>query len=464
MRPLLLALTLSCLASAHDRTNVVLLVADDLGWRDLGCTGSEFYETPNLDRLAAEGARFETAYAACPVCSPTRVALMTGKAPARLDTTDYFGGRRKAMLLPAPYQRQLPAGEATIAEAFSEAGYRTGFFGKWHLGGKGSYPEDHGFEHNAGGFERGHPPKGYFSPYGNPKLPDGPEGEHLTERLTREAVAWMDQVKDEPFLLVFCYYTVHTPLQSKPEYTEQYRAKREADPAAKPHWGKERQRKVRLVQDHAVYAGMVQSLDESVGHVLGALDGHGLTESTMVLFTSDNGGLSTSEGHPTSNVPLRAGKGWVYEGGVRVPAIVRWPGVATPGAILTDPMWSADVYPTALAAAGLDLRPTQHVDGLALTPALAGGELPPRALYWHYPHYGNQGGAPSGAVRWGDWKLVEWFEDSRVELFNLKEDGGETTDLAASEPERTAQLRGLLGDWRQRVDAKMPSPNPDHGK
>lgn len=464
MRHLLLALALPSLAAATDHDNVVLLVADDLGWRDLGCTGSEFYETPNLDRLAAEGARFETAYAACPVCSPTRVALMTGKAPARLDTTDYFGGRRKGRLLPAPYQSQLPAGETTLAEAFSEAGYRTGFFGKWHLGGKGSYPEDHGFEHNAGGFERGHPPKGYFSPYGNPKLTDGPKGEHLTERLTREAVGWMESVKDEPFLLVFCYYTVHTPLQSKPDYTERYRAKREESPAGEPAWGKERQRKVRLVQDHAVYAGMVQSLDESVGHVLAALEEHGLTEETMVLFTSDNGGLSTSEGHPTSNVPLRAGKGWVYEGGVRVPAIVRWPGVTEPGAILEDPMWSADVYPTALAAAGLDLRPTQHMDGLALTPALAGGTLPDRALYWHYPHYGNQGGAPCGAVRWGDWKLVEWFEDGQVELFNVHEDAGESTDLASQEPERAAQLLGLLGDWRKRVEAKMPSPNPEHGK
>jgi len=464
MRHLPSLLLLAAAAAAHDRTNVVLLVADDLGWKDLGCTGSEFYETPNLDRLAADGARFSTAYAACPVCSPTRVALMTGKAPARLDTTDYFGGRRAGKLLPAPYERNLPADEVTLAEAFREAGYRTGFFGKWHLGDLGSYPEDHGFEHNAGGFERGMPPKGYFSPYGNPRLADGPEGEHLTERLTREAVGWMDSVKDEPFLLVFCYYTVHTPLQSKPEYAERFRAKKQAAPADGPAWGQERKRKVRLVQDHAVYAGMVQSLDESVGLVLGALESHGLSDQTLVMFTSDNGGLSTSEGHPTSNMPLRAGKGWAYEGGVRVPAIVRWPGVTTPGVVLEDPMWSADGYPTARAAAGLDARPTQHVDGLALTPALSGGALPKRALYWHYPHYGNQGAAPCGAVRWGDWKLVEWFEDDRLELFDLAADEGETTDLAAAHPERAAQLHGLLRDWRERTGANMPTPNPNHGK
>ncbi|MDA1266339.1 MAG: sulfatase-like hydrolase/transferase, partial [Planctomycetota bacterium] len=324
------------------------------------------------------------------------------------------------------------------------------------------YPEDHGFEHNVGGFERGHPPKGYFSPYGNPKLTDGPEGEHLTERLTREALAWMDEVRDEPFLLVFCYYTVHTPLQSKPEYAQRYRDKQEAQPADGEAWGEERQRKVRLVQDHAVYAGMVQSLDESVGLVLGALEGHGLSERTVVMFTSDNGGLSTSEGHPTSNMPLRAGKGWVYEGGVRVPLLVRWPGVTTAGSVIDDPAWGADLYPTALAAAGLDLRPTQHLDGLALTPALRGGALPQRALYWHYPHYGNQGGAPSGAVRWGDWKLCEWFEDDRVELFHLGEDEGELRDLASAEPERAAQLRGLLSAWRGRTEANMPRPNPDH--
>ena len=274
----------------------------------------------------------------------------------------------------------------------------------------------------------------------------------------------MDSVKDEPFLLVFCYYTVHTPLQSKPEYAERFRAKKQAAPADGPAWGQERKRKVRLVQDHAVYAGMVQSLDESVGLVLGALESHGLSDQTLVMFTSDNGGLSTSEGHPTSNMPLRAGKGWAYEGGVRVPAIVRWPGVTTPGVVLEDPMWSADVYPTALAAAGLDARPTQHVDGLALTPALSGGALPKRALYWHYPHYGNQGAAPCGAVRWGDWKLVEWFEDDRLELFDLAADEGETTDLAAAHPERAAQLHGLLRDWRKRTGANMPTPNPNHGK
>lgn len=455
-----LGTTLQADASLAAPPNIVLLVADDLGWRDLGCSGSTFYETPNIDRLAGEGMLFSAAYAACPVCSPTRVALMTGKAPARLDTTDWFGGRRKGLLLPAPYVDRLPAAESTLAEALGAAGYSTGFFGKWHMGGKGSYPEDHGFDHNRGGHKRGSPPGGYFSPYRNPKLTDGPEGEHLTERLTTEALSWMDSLEEGPFLLVLSYYAVHTPLQTKPEYRERYRQKRETLPEVKdPLAGRERERRVRIVQNHAVYAGMVQSLDESVGRVLEGLAERGLAENTVVMFTSDNGGLSTSEGHPTSNLPLRGGKGWLYEGGVRVPAIVRWPRVTEPGSECSTPVWSADFYPTALQAAGLPLQPEQHVDGRSLKKLLAGGEQSQRALFWHYPHYGNQGAAPSGSVRDGNWKLIEWFEDDSVELFDLARDPGEQEDLAATEPKQVARLRGMLHSWRKSTDAKMPSRN-----
>ena len=445
------------------RPNVVILLADDLGWSDLGCQGSTFYETPELDALAAGGMRFTQAYAACPVCSPTRAAMLTGRAPARMDTTDYFGGRRKGKLLPAPYVERLPAEALTLAEVLHGAGYRTGFFGKWHLGGPGSYPSDHGFEHNVGGFERGHPPKGYFAPYGNPKLPDGPQGEHLTERLTDEALTWMESVKDEPFLLYFSYYAVHTPLQTTPALREKYRRKREALAAVEgPAWGQERERRVRRVQDHAVYAGMVQSLDESVGRVLAGLEDLGLAQRTFVLFTSDNGGLSTSEGHPTSNLPLRAGKGWLYEGGIREPWIVRWPGVTRAGTTCDVPVVSMDVYPTVLEALGLDPRPQQHVDGTSLAPLLRGEQgIGERALYWHYPHYGNQGGAPSGVIRAGRYKLIEWFEDGSVELYDLETDLGESTNIAAERPEMADDLRSRLSAWRARVDAKMPSPNPE---
>lgn len=458
MRPLLL-LSLASFLPAQDK-NVVLLVADDLGWRDLACTGSEFYETPGLDQLAATGALFEQGYATCPVCSPTRVSLMTGKAPARLDTTNWFGGGRKFQMIGAPYVNYLPAEETTLAEAFRASGYRTAFFGKWHMGKEGSFPEDHGFEHNIAGHHRGSPPGGYFSPYKNPKLTDGPDGEHLTDRLTVEALNWMDEVKDEPFLLVLSYYNVHTPLQSKPEYTEYFKDKASKMPGQDPAWGTERKRKVRLVQDHAVYAGMIKSMDESVGAMLAGLDERGLADNTLVMFTSDNGGLSTSEGHPTANVPLRAGKGWVYEGGTRVPLLVRWPGVTKPGSTIEAPAWSCDLMPTALEFAGIDPMPTQHADGLSLAPALRGHGLPDRALYWHYPHYGNQGGAPSGAVRVGDWKLVEWYEDGSLELFDLAADPGEQLNLAEMHPEHTERLRGLLAGWRERTDAKMPSPNP----
>ena len=446
--------------------NVIVFLADDLGWMDLGCQGSTFYETPNLDSLAASGVRFTQGYAACGVCSPTRVALMTGKAPGRLHTTDYFGGRRKGKLLPAPYTNQLPAEEVTLAEALKEAGYRTGFFGKWHLGGEGSYPEDHGFDLNVGGFRGGHPPKGYFSPYGNPSLSDGPEGEFLTERLTVEACRWMEEVSKEPFLLYMSYYMVHTPLQARPEDRERFLARREALPerSEEERWGKERARKVRLVQDHAVYAGMVWSLDESVGQILSKLNELGLEERTLVLFTSDNGGLSTSEGHPTSNLPLRAGKGWLYEGGIREPFLVRWPGVTRPGSTTDAPAISMDVYPTILAACGLDPRPRQHCDGVDLTPILRGEDFShPRTLFWHYPHYGNQGAAPGGAIRDGDWKLVEWFEDGTIELFHLGRDIGETQDLAAAEPAKAAELHAKLIGWRAGAAVAMPSPNPDHG-
>ena len=448
-----------------EQLNVVLLFADDLGWTDLGCQGSGFYETPAIDRLAAQGLRFTQAYAAGCVCSPTRAALFTGKTPARLRATDYFGGARKGQLLPAEYVRALPAEETTLAEALRAAGRRTGFFGKWHLGGEGSYPEDHGFETNVGGFERGHPPKGYFSPYGNPKLSDGPPGELLTERLTAEACAWLDAVADDPFLLVLSYYTVHTPLQTKAVLREHFAAKAAARPAAEGEaWGTERERKVRIVQDHAVYAGMVASLDASVGAVLAKLEELGVAERTLVVFTSDNGGLSTSEGHPTSNVPLRAGKGWLYEGGIRVPLLVRLPGVTAAGATCGVPVVTTDLYPTVLAAAGLDARAEQR-DGVDLTPLFAGSEsLGERDLFWHYPHYGNQGGAPSGAIRAGRWKLVEWFEDGAVELYDLEADPSESRDLSGEEAGRAAALRTRLTAWRETVDAAMPRPNPEAGK
>ncbi len=456
-----------------DRPNIVFFLADDLGWRDLGCYGSSFYETPNLDRLAAAGARLTNAYAACPVCGPTRASILTGKYPARMDTTDWFGApqpdrverhwTRDKPLLPAPYLDHLPLAERTLAEALKQEGYATFFAGKWHLGDEGFFPENQGFDINKGGHRRGSPspPGGYFSPYNNPKLEDGPAGEHLPARLAEEAASFIRDHVDEPFFAMLSFYSVHTPLQAREDLKEKYARKAEGLGRDAPKWGKEGGRQVRLLQDHAVYAGMVEAMDLAVGTVLGALDELGLAGNTVVFFTSDNGGLSTSEGSPTSNLPLRAGKGWLYEGGIREPTLIRWPGQIQEGVVIDAPAISTDFYPTILAMTGALPLPDQHVDGENLLPLLRGaGRLGERALYWHYPHYGNQGGSPSAAIREGPYKLVEFYEDNRVELYNLDEDVGETSNLASSLPSRANALRSNLRAWQASVEAKLPSSNP----
>ena len=457
-----LATPITLAAAEPERApNVVFLLVDDLGATDLGCYGSTFYETPAIDGLATEGVRFTQAYAAAPVCSPTRASLMAGKAPARLHNTDYFGGRRRGPLLPADYDPQLALEEETLAELLRAGGYRTGFFGKWHLGGEGYGPLEQGFEHNVAGWRAGSPAGGYFAPWKNPTLENGPDGEYLPERLTRDALAFMSEVKDEPFLLYLSYYNVHTPLQAKGDRVEHYREKKRAlGIAAEDLWGKERARKVRLVQEHAVYAAMVEAVDDSVAAVLGHLEELGLSEETYVVLFSDNGGLSTSEGHPTSNLPLRAGKGWLYEGGIREPLIVRGPGVRA-GAVDPTPVTSSDLAPTLLELCGLPAAPRQHLDGTSLAGLLRdGAPLVERPLFWHYPHYGNQGGAPSGAVRVGDLKLIEWYEDGRLELFDLAADPGEQEDLARARPAQAAALAARLQGWRDGVGALMPRPNP----
>lgn len=447
------------------RPNVVFFLIDDLGWADLGCYGSQFYETPNLDRLAGEGMRFTDGYAACNVCSPTRAAIMTGKYPARLRITDWLLGRpdRPDQKLKRPdFQKFLPLSEVTLAEALKEGGYATAFIGKWHLGEETNhFPEHQGFDLNIGGCGKGHPPS-YFSPYGIPTLKDGPKGEYLNERLTEEAVKFMEQAKDKPFLLYFSHYAVHTPLQAKPEVIEKYKAKAAKFPAAGPEFLPDRGRNVRQIQNHPIYGAMMEGLDDSVGRVMDKLKELGLESNTIIIFTSDNGGLSTAEGTPTSNLPLRAGKGWAFEGGVREPLLIKWPGVTQPGSVCHEPVISTDFYPTILAMAGLAARPQQHMDGVNIVPALKGEPLPERTLFWHYPHYSNQGGPPHGAVRRGNYKLIEWYEDMSVELFNLKDDIGEQHNLAKSQPKRAKELAQRLHNWRKSVKAQMPTPNPDY--
>jgi len=453
---------------APTRPSVVFFLADDLGWRDLGCYGSSFYETPHLDQMAAEGAKFTSAYAACPVCSPTRASLQTGKYPTRTGVTDYIGAAqpdkwgRNTRLLPAPYATQLALAELTLAEALKAGGYATFFAGKWHLGPEGCWPENQGYDINRGGIDRGGPYGGnkYFSPYGNPRLSDGPPGEHLPDRLASETAAFIEANRDRPFFAFFSFYSVHTPLMAREDLRKKYEEKRQRA-GLEPRWGSEGAREVRLVQEHAVYAGMVEAMDLAVGKVLRKLDELGLREKTLVIFTSDNGGLSTSEGHPTSNLPLRAGKGWLYEGGIREPLLIRWPGVVKAGSVIDTPVSSPDFFPTILEAAGVPLPAGQPSDGLSLLPLLKGGAAPAeRPLFWHYPHYGNQGGAPGSAVRLGKWKLIEWLEGPSFELFDLETDLGEQRNLAAEQPERVRQLAARLAAWRKETGARMPAPNP----
>ena len=451
-------LVLPCLALAAGPPNIVFFLADDFGYMDIGANNPKtFYETPNIDALAAKGMRFRQGYAACPVCSPTRASIQTGKYPARVRVTDFIGGaqperwRRPTRLRPAPYQEHLALEEVTLAEALREGGYTNFFAGKWHLGAGEFSP-------NAQGFGPGLEGKGqfYFPPEAPP--PDPKNDPKATDRIAEAAVRFIEANHGRPFFAFLPFQAVHIPIGAKPELVEKYQRKQaDAPPAA---WGTERASQVRLVQNHAAYAAMVEQMDTAVGRVLAAVERHGLTERTVVVFMSDNGGLATAEGHPTSNLPLRAGKGWLYEGGIREPWIIRAPGVTLSGSVCDTPVTSTDFYPTLLELAGLPLRPQQHVDGVSLVPLLQGHDLARGPLFWHYPHYGNQGGAPGGVVRDGEWKLIEWYEDGQIELFNLRNDLEEKHNLATANPTQAKALQAKLALWREKLGATMPTPNP----
>jgi arylsulfatase A-like enzyme len=436
--------------AAAAKPNFVFILIDDLGWADVGCFGSQFYETPNIDRLAAQGMRFTDGYAACAVCSPTRASIMTGKYPARLHITDWIAGEgdKPANKLKIPdWQKFLPLTETTVAKALKTAGYTTGSVGKWHLGGPEYFPEHHGFDVNVAGSNAGHPAS-YFWPYEGKNntvtglKAGGKEGEYLTDRLTDEAEKFIEQNKAKPFFLYFAHYAVHTPLMARADKLAKYQAKPPVDE-----------------QQNAKYAAMVESVDDSVGRILKQLDALGLADNTVVVFMSDNGGLWPMS---TANAPLRAGKGYPYEGGIREPLIIKWPGMAKPGATCRVPVSSIDFFPTLLEIAGVP-RPGA-VDGVSLVPLLKQtGTIQREALYWHYPHYwGGQRTTPYGVIRAGDWKLIEFYEDMRVELYDLKADLGEARDLAKDKPEKAAELREKLHAWRQAVGAQMPTPNPNY--
>jgi arylsulfatase A-like enzyme len=439
-------------AAPAQKPNVVLILADDFGWTDLACYGSDLHETPAIDQLARDGMKFTQNYSACTVCSPTRAALMTGKYPARLHITDWIPGAMpdNPKLLVPDWTKYLPLEETTIAEVFKAAGYATASIGKWHLATAGSdkyYPDKQGFDINIAGTDKPQPST-YYAPWKIPTLnPDGKEGEYLTDRMGDEAVKFIESVKDKPFFLYLPHFAVHLPLQGRADLTAKY------------------QKKIREGLNHknAAYAAMTESLDTAVGRVRAKLAELKLTERTIVIFTSDNGGRVPT----TSNVPLRLGKASAYEGGVRVPLIVSWPGVTKPGSVTDAPVITMDLFPTIVEMAGLPAASARTaIDGVSIAPVLRGGTKPTRdTMFWHYPHHQHYqlGGAmPYGAIRSGDFKLVEFFNDMHVELYNIREDIGEKNDLVKSQPKKAEELRQRLHAWRQEVGAQMPTPNPKH--
>ena len=465
MKKLILYLMLTSTA-AWAKPSFVIFLVDDLGYMDIGAYNPDsFYDTPNVDALAASGMKFTDGYAANPVCSPTRFGIQTGRYPTRKNATNFFSGKRGGMFASAPLHDRLDLEEVTIAEALKDEGYATFFAGKWHLGPTEDFwPEAQGYDVNAGGHKSGGPYGGkkYFSPYGNPRLTDGPAGEHLPDRLASEACTFIETNQNKPFLTFISFYSVHTPLIGRPDLVEKYKAR-----AAKINgiefgdeemvWPKNKaSRKVRILQKHAVYAAMVEAMDLAVGKVLAQLKTLGIEEKVVVAFTSDNGGLSTSEGSPTSNLPYRGGKGWLYEGGIREPFIIRWPGVTKPGSISSHPVMSTDFFPTFVKAAGGAVKGVGPIDGVDLMPLLKGGNtLNREALYWHYPHYSNQGGFPGGAIRIGNLKLLERYEDGSITLYDLSKDPGEKMDVSEQHRDRVQYMRKKLHAWYREVDAEF---------
>lgn len=477
VKPLLLLASLASLlgsaaaaASPPPRPNVLFILVDDFGAMDVSVEGSAFYETPSIDSLARSGMRFTRGYASCQVCSPSRASILLGRAPARHGITDWIGAKtgaefanqRHTKLLPSDYASQLPAADTTLAEAFREAGYATFFAGKWHLGSKGSWPEDHGFDINQGGWEAGSPMGGYFAPWKNPNLPSGPDGEQLDARLADETVRFIERNHGKPFLAYLSFYAVHGPIQTTQPLWKKYRDKAAAQPTPAERFKIDRTLPVRQVQDNPVYAGLIELMDRAVGRVLKRLDELGLAGNTIVCLTGDNGAVSSGDSFSSSALPLRGGKGRQWEGGFRVPYYIKAPGITQPGSTCNVPVVHTDFYPTLLELAGLPLQPAQHVDGVSLVPLLKGGQLPGRPLFWHYPHYGNQGGEPSSVVQEDGWKLIHYWEDNRNELYHLSDDPGEQRDLAGSDAPRTGALWSKLQAWLSATGARIPTANPSY--
>lgn len=518
----MLALLICCSAIGQmqkpaRKMNVILFLVDDLGYMDVGYNGSSFYETPHLDSFSKVSARFTNAYAACHVCSPSRAAILTGKSPARMNLTDWLPGRKDfpfQQLQNVKVNQELPAGEKTLADALKANGYKTAIFGKWHLGEDPATPETRGFDLHQPQWSKGWPNETYFAPYGMKGLEDAPKGEYLTDRLTTEAVNYIEQNKDQPFFIYLSHYAVHDPIMGRPDLVKKYKDKLAKMPKPQgepfilepnPDTSKQFTRaeltamlkdtaysghailpnrivKVKQFQDNVEFAAMVESMDESFGRVMNKLKELGIADNTIVIFFSDNGGMSAANfGNPTrriaeknldkayasSNLPLRGAKGWFYEGGIKEPLLINWPGKTKANEVIDAPVIGMDLYPSILNMLNLPLMPKQHQDGASMVPLLLGKtkKSPHEALYWHFPHYSNHGGqSPSGAVRYGNYKLIEYYEHHTVQLFDLSKDPGEQNDLAAKDPATAKKLTNMLHEWLKKSGAKLNTPNPDFGK
>lgn len=503
------------------KPNIVFILADDLGWSDIQCYGSKFYETPNIDRLATQGVRFTNAYAACHVSSPTRGSIISGQYPARTHLSDWLPGRKdfpfQKLKNAIPVQHLPYEKNGSFATVLQANGYETAIIGKWHLGEDSLTTERQGFKnHTPSGWLKGWPAVGYFSPYGMPGLSDGADGEYLTDRLTDEANRFITENKEKPFFLYLSHYAVHDPIQGRADLVKKYEEKltKMVKPAGLPYIleGNPDDKnpltrdelncmietnkfsgfkllpnntvKIKQFQDNVQFAAMVESVDESVGRVMAKLKELGLDKNTIVIFVSDNGGMSAGNfGNPgrvipkdkldqsfaTSNLPLRGAKGFLYEGGIRVPLIVKWPQQGKTNIVSDIPAISVDFYPTILEMVGVKVETLNHtIDGQSLVPMISADKKYQsgpaiRPIFWHFPHYSNHGlQSPGGAIRFGDYKLLDYFENNSVQLFNLKNDPGEQHDLSKTEPEKAKELKDMLDKWRKDVKADMMPPNPDY--
>ena len=456
----------SCINNSKNKSpNIIFILVDDLGWKDLGYSGSTFYETPNIDKLRNESYEFSSAYAASSVCSPTRASIMTGKHPARVNITDWIPGDNpldRRFLGPKDLH-QLPLEEVTIAEKLKNYGYTTFYSGKWHLGSKGYYPEQNGFDINIGGFEKGSPPGGYYTPYKNPKLSDGPEGEYLTDRLTSESIKFIENnKKDNPFALFLAFYTVHTPIQANKKHVSYFENKLNKLDDNIARTRQEGKAITLLNQVNPDYASMVYALDENIGRLIKSLKENNYYDDALIIFTSDNGGLSTLRRvAPTSVSPLRAGKGWLYEGGIRIPQLIKMP-ENNKNIKIYEPTVSYDLFPTILEFAGIE-NTNQDIDGISLIPHLkTGKELNRKDIFWHFPHYHTSQWKPGAAIRQGDWKLVEHYESNKIELFNLKDDVGESKNLNLIYPEKTESLLKRLHELQKKTNANSVKINSNY--